>query len=193
MAQHYTDAQLADVANLVGDRPPTLGRSRLVALDGPAGSGKTSLASQLHRWLARDGRAVDVVHLDDLYGGWSGLDAAGDLEQRVLDQVLRPLARAQPARWQRYDWPTERWAEWHDLIPPDVLIVEGCGSGALAYASYVTLLVWVEAVRATRLARAVERDGDQVLPFWLRWMDAEERHFAANGTPQRADLRLRTG
>jgi hypothetical protein len=72
-------------------------------------------------------------------------------------------------------------------------VLEGCGSGARDYAAFTTLLVWVEADQEERIRRGVARDGEQVLPKWLAWMESEERHFAAHGTRDRADVRVSTG
>lgn len=163
-----------------------LGSTRLICVDGPAGSGKTTLAESLEAAVRRGGSSVTTLHMDDVYDGWSGLRP--DLEPRLLAQVFGPLADGRPARWQRYDWSAQRFAGWTDLDPPDVLIVEGCGSGALAYAPYRTLLVWVEADLNVRLRRGVERDGPDVLPHWLAWMDLEAAHFALNGTRGAADV-----
>lgn len=193
MTGAFTDAQLSSVTTLLEQRPPALGAAWLVSIDGPAGSGKTTLASEISDRLERSGSPSAVLHMDDFYEGWSGLDATGELERRVLDQTLCPLAAHRVSRWQRYDWKAERFAEWRELPPPEVLILEGCGSGALAYASYITVLVWVEATRGTRLARGVQRDGADVVPRWLRWIESETRHFAANDTRSRADLRFSTG
>ncbi len=129
--------------------------------------------------------------MDDLYDGWTGLDES--LAQRVIAQLLEPLASTRPARWQRYDWHAERFDTWETVSPADVLILEGCGSGAEAYASYLSLLVWVEAPEDVRIERGVARDGEQVLPQWLAWMDAEAAQFAANNTAERADITLTTG
>jgi uridine kinase len=170
--------------------PPKLGTTRLATVDGPAGSGKTTLAAAMHEQLTRRGLGVVTMHMDDLYEGWTGLRPA--VEERVLSQLLHPLSAGRPARWQQYDWEAGRFDRWHDLDPPAVLILEGCGSGARAYARYVSLLVWVEADRDVRIGRGVERDGEQVLPHWLAWMDLEEAHFAANDTRARADIRLIT-
>ncbi len=194
MKAPYDEVALSDLCAEVVARRATAGRSRVVAIDGPAGSGKTTLAEQLRLRLlpGNCGRLVELVHMDELFEGWTGLDASAALEQRVLEQILQPLAEDRPGRWQRFDWASGRFAEWHDLPPADVVILEGCGAGARAYADYLTLLVWVEAPRDVRLARGVDRDGVEVLPRWLAWLDSEASHFAANSTRERADLLLRT-
>lgn len=176
---------------LLADAPARLGRTKLVCVDGPAGSGKTTTANRLVTRLHDAGREVSDVHLDDLYEGWTGLDE--HLERRLAEQVIAPLAAGRPGRWQRYDWERCRFAEWHDLPPPEVLVLEGCGSGALSHSPYVSVLVWLEADAATRLRRGVERDGKQVEPRWRAWMDLESAHFTRNRTRERADLRIWTG
>ncbi|MGI8434259.1 MAG: 4-amino-4-deoxy-L-arabinose transferase, partial [Nocardioidaceae bacterium] len=89
---------------------------------------------------------------------------------------------------QRYDGEAGRFGGWQALPPPDVLVLEGCGSGALAYSSYRSLLIWVQASRELRLERGVQRDGRSVLPKWLLWMDLEAAHFATNDTRGNADI-----
>ena len=77
------------ILGLALSRPPGLGATRLVCVDGPAGSGKTTLAAALVRATRRHGLSVALVHMDDVYEGWSGLADAG---RRVREQVVEPLA-----------------------------------------------------------------------------------------------------
>ncbi|HEY0905314.1 MAG TPA: 4-amino-4-deoxy-L-arabinose transferase, partial [Marmoricola sp.] len=49
-------------------------------------------------------------------------------------------------------------------------------------------LVWVETDPATRLARGLARDGEEVRPRWERWMADEARLFAEQDTRTHADL-----
>lgn len=161
---------------------PRLGPVRLVAVDGPAGSGKSTLAAAL---AARGGT---VLHLDDLYEGWSGLE--GSLWPRLSAQVLEPLRRGRPGRYQRYDWPTGAFAEWVDVPVPDVLVLEGCGSARRAVDQLAVLRVWVEAPADLRLERGLARDGADAREHWLRWMTDEAAHFARERTRERADVRL---
>lgn len=180
---------LAAQADRVLAAAPRLGPVRLVAVDGPAGSGKTTFAADLADHLAARDAVVEVVHLDDLYEGWSGLPGVWD---RLDAWVLRPLAAGDVARYRRYDWAAGEWAGWVDLPAPDVLVVEGCGSAPRAVDAYAVLRVWVEADADVRLARGLARDGEDHRALWLAWMESEAAHFAAESTRERADVRLST-
>ncbi len=183
-----------DIVDLVLSRKPTCGSTRVLAVDGPAGSGKTTLGGRVCDELTSLGHQAVLVHMDDLYDGWSALDGSrgDDLAHRVVSQILAPLSRHEPARWQRFDWYADRFDRWESFDPPAVLVVEGCGSGARDYDAYSTVLVWVEADRDERIRRGVARDGEQVLERWLAWMESEQAHFAHHETRERADLRLTT-
>jgi uridine kinase len=181
-------SQLAALVRAVLASEPSVGATRAVCIDGPAASGKTTLAEAAEAALCRRGCRTTTLHMDDFYAGWSGLRP--DLEPRVRNQVFEPLSRGGRACWQRYDWYGQRFAEWYDLDPPDVLILEGCGSGALSYAAHRSLLVWLEAPLGVRMRRWVDRDGPGVLLHRRQWMDAEADHFALNSTRDNADLRL---
>lgn len=178
----------ARVAELALARPARLGPVRLVCVDGPAGSGKSTFAGVLAAHLEARGVRAAVLHLDDLYAGWSGLD--GDLAPRLAAQVLEPLRRGWAGRYQRYDWMRERFADWVDVPVPEVLVVEGCGAGRRDVAVDAAALVWVEAPATLRLDRGLERDGAAMRPQWERWMLDEQVHFARERTPARADVRL---
>ena len=170
----------SDVAASVRAAPARLGAVRLVCIDGPAGSGKTTFADPLGAELG-----AQVLHMDDLYEGWSGLAAAW---RRLAGWVLEPLAHGEPGRYRRYDWAVGEFAEWHDVPVAPVLVVEGCGSAPRALDAWASLVVWVEAPRETRVARGVARDGAAVLAHWIPWMAQEDVVFAAEGTRDRADV-----
>ncbi|WP_199701021.1 uridine kinase family protein [Jiangella rhizosphaerae] len=164
---------------------PRAGSTTVVAVDGPAGSGKTTLAARLASRLDD----APVVHMDDLYPGWDGLARAA---AAVAAEVLEPLAAGRPARYRRWDWHADRWAGWVDVPPAPVLVVEGCGSGSTPGAPYLALLLWVEAPHDVRMARGFERDGDAFRPYWERWARQEAALFAAERTRERADVRIDT-
>ncbi len=174
---------LSDVAARVLACPPRCGDTRVVCIDGPSGSGKTVLAERLARALG----GPPVLHMDDLYPGWDGLSAAVPL---LHDQVIEALTAGRPAHYRRYDWELGGYAECHNLGTPPVLVVEGVGSGARRIAARAVLLVWIEAPRAERLRRGIERDGEAYRPHWKRWAEQEDAHFVVERTHDRADLRV---
>ena len=127
--------------------------------------------------------------MDDLYPGWDGLrQAVADL----YGQVLVPLERGESAAYRGWDWTHDRYAGWHALPPSELLLIEGVGSGAMPGAELESVLIWLEAERAVRFRRGIERDGDPYLPQWQRWAALEEALFADDLTRDRADLIIDT-
>jgi uridine kinase len=165
--------------------PAQAGGTRVLAIDGPSGAGKTSLAAAVRAALGPG----PVIHLDDLYPGWDGL---AESIPRLVEWVLRPLAEGRPPRYRRYDWGRARYAEWIEVPPAAVLIVEGAGAGSLPAAPYLSLLVWLDSPASNRFERAMARDGESYRPHWQRWAHQEERYFAEHDPRGRADLSLDT-
>ncbi|QTE31381.1 uridine kinase [Pengzhenrongella sicca] len=162
-----------------------LGPVRLVCIDGPAGSGKTTFAALLGAELG-----AQVVHVDDLLAGW------GDLEgvwPRLRDGLLAPLGAGLTGRYRRYDWVAQEFAEVHEVPVAEVLVLEGCGSARRGVDPCAVLKVWVEAPPAERLARGIARDGEAMRAHWLAWAQDEAAHFAAEGTRERADVIVDSG
>jgi energy-coupling factor transporter ATP-binding protein EcfA2 len=180
------EAAAARVLQHALSRPPTLGPGRLVCLDGPAGSGKTTLAAAILR--LSHGR-TQVVHLDDLYPGWRGLAEVRTHVQRLLTA----LAHGRGGHFRRFDWATDTLAEWHQVRPGGLLVLEGVGSGCLPWARLTTSLAWVEAPRPMRSRRGLDRDGPEVAELWRAWSVEEDALFAGERTRSRADLVIGTG
>ncbi len=181
------------VVELVGAAEPRCGGTLVIAVDGPSGSGKSTFAAALAGRLARaagTGSPPPVVHMDDIYPGWDGLEAAVPL---LAAGVLAPLARGEKAAYRRFDWEREEPAESHDVPAAPVLVLEGVGCGARACAPWLSVLVWMEAPARVRHARGLARDGEGYRPHWERWARQEEAHFARERTRARADVLVDTG
>ena len=172
-------------ADLVRRAQPRLGRTRLVCVDGPAGSGKTTVADLLVAELTRRGTSVALVHMDDVFEGWGGLADAG---RRVRTQIVEPLAAGHAGAYSRYDWHQDRFAEQVEVPVVDLLVVEGVGSADVGYGQLIGVLVWIWAPEELRLQRGLERDGAAMADRWRQWMLEEQRLHADARTAERADV-----
>lgn len=163
---------------------PRCGGTVVLAIDGPSGAGKTTLAARVAWRLG-----CPVVHMDELYPGWAGL-AAGIA--RLDAEVLTPLAAGRPARYRVWDWSADAPGAERVLPPPALLVVEGCGASVGAAGERAALRVWLDAPTAVRRARGLARDGEVYAPFWDAWAAQEEAVFTADATRARADLIVST-
>ncbi|WP_051969330.1 uridine kinase family protein [Kitasatospora azatica] len=168
-------------------QPPSCGPVRLVAVDGHAGSGKTTFAGRLAEALG----GAPVVHLDDFatqqeFFGWT---------ERLLDRVLAPLSQGSTARFEAYDWVAERFQGARAVPPAPAVLLEGVGAGRRLLRPWLAALIWMELPFDDARARGLRRDGPGLADFWERWSAAETAHFAADPSRPFAQLMVdgRTG
>lgn len=174
------DEMAQRLLRMVASRPATLGPGRLLCLDGPAGSGKTTVAAA----IADQASDAVVVHTDDLLEGWRGLPRLAE----TVRALLAPLAEDRASTWHRWDWHASRWAEEHAVFPGGLLVLEGVGSWSPGIAGWVGALGWIEAPYDERKRRGLERDGDDFAPYWEQWAADEAAVFARDRTREHADV-----
>lgn len=145
----------------------------LIAIDGVGGAGKTSLAELLKKKLENS----IIVQLDDFY--FPTLQAANLL--RLKEQVLLPLYNHQEAKYQKYEWKTESFSDWHILKPKGTFIFEGVYALDKTIRNYYDLKIWIDYPADMGLkrgiARDIKRDGVDNTDKWTNiWMPLEERY-----------------
>lgn len=186
---------IGELTDRIRASEPRCGTTRVILIDGPAGAGKSTLANRLAISLGGQASAgagtydpaastsadagdvsaspVQIIHGDDMYEGWDGLES---LHELLLGEVLEPLSRGDAAGFHMWDWVNDRRS--HEiLVPPrPYLILEGVGVAQRAARAYASLIMWVEAPWDTRLQRGVERDHmayEDVVDKW-RVFEAEQ-------------------
>ncbi|WP_228975290.1 uridine kinase [Streptomyces sp. DH12] len=176
-------AALAPLADALRALPPSCGPVRLVAVDGHAGSGKSTFAARLAAALG----GAPALHLDDLAThdelfGWT---------DRLREQVLERLSRGQAAEYHPYDWTSRRFGSPRRLPPAPVVLVEGVGAGRRALRPHLARLLWMERPPEESWRRGRHRDGPEQSAFWDGWTVAETRHFTQDPSLPFADILVR--
>ncbi|WP_241911336.1 hypothetical protein [Streptomyces sp. DH-12] len=158
---------------------------RLVAVDGHAGSGKSTFAGLLAAALG----GAPVLHLDDI----ARHDELFDWTARLRDEVIGPLSRGTTAHYAPYDWRARRPGPPRPLPAAPVVVVEGVGAGREALRPYLALLLWMDVPREESWARGRARDGEEQRAFWDGWERAERAHFTDDPSRPFAHLLVRQG
>jgi len=176
--------QLQKLKDLLPGLTAKCGESVVITIDGPAGSGKTTLAKEILSAL----ESCYTIHMDDLYEGWDST-LAPKLTVK-LKTILSLVQNENRIRFLPFDWVENRFASEVDLPAPKYLIIEGVGSGQSAVREFVSLSLWIEVLPELGLERVIKRDGPTVAQFMPAFIVAQDAHFEKEATKKSADYRL---
>jgi len=176
---------IAALVEQIQQSPSRCGNVKLVTIDGPAGSGKTTLAHELAGLIA----GSQVIAMDGLYNGW--LDALKpELWQRIDEVILQPLTQGQVAKYDAFNWNKLAFDTPVEVAPSEIIILEGVGSSHPRIAKSSSLNVWISAPEDLLLERVLNRDGAHIRQEMLDWQLAERAYFAEFDIENSADIHL---
>ena len=153
---------------LAGERAPASSTNEavpagvpVVTIDGYSGSGKSTLAAALARLV----NGWQVLHLDDWYPGWDGLEAGAEIARRIAADLRGGCTSS----YEAWDWENGATGA-TTRVPLAPTIIEGCG----AIEAVADLAVWIaDPGEDERRHRALARDGQTYAPHWQRWADQD--------------------
>jgi uridine kinase len=155
------------------------------AIDGVAGSGKTSLASQLQL----DTLSSQLVHMDDLYSGWKD-PLSKELTKRVIDEILNPFLQGNEVIYRKFNWQQNVFGETVKISSTKTLFLEGVGAGQSAFRKMLSRIIWVEFDAESGFERVIARDGEVVRAQMLNFLVDQNKHFSAELTNKAADYTI---
>ncbi|HLZ25982.1 MAG TPA: hypothetical protein VKV73_01520 [Chloroflexota bacterium] len=161
----------------------TVGRPRIVAVDGRSASGKTTLGERL-RTAVTD---AEVVHTDDI--AWSHSRFGWD--DLLIGGVLEPLHRGQAVHYQPPAWASRGRSGQIDVSAnASLVIIEGVGAARREVTHLLDAAVWVQSDSREAERRAARRNGgDAAAAAQTRdWMAEEFPFLAADRPWERATI-----
>jgi uridine kinase len=159
----------------------------IIAIDGPAGAGKTTLAEHLSAALSLRYK-VNIIHMDDLYNGWA------DAFDHHLSDSLVAISQAHRVgkgiSYSRYNWIKGEYNAGQVLPPADLLILEGVGSSQSSVREFLASSIWIDIDPSKGLERVLARDGEAISDEMQMWLLLQEKHFRLEESEKSADFVL---
>ncbi len=177
------------------DACPARGATKLVAIDGRGGSGKTHLAAQLMS-IDRSLRLLPVDYFpcrEEEYP-FHPTGVQTRISQARLLMALLPLTENAASAYSRsYWWEADRIDPLTRIEPGGTVLVEGCYSLLRAVRPLYDFSIWVECPYEQALAQAMARDevGESGRAGWeLGHAPNQERYIETHRPSEFADMVL---
>ena len=155
----------------------------LIAIDGRAGAGKTTLAARFFDELSVD-KTVEVIHMDDLYDGWE--NALDEHLTKTLESIVNAHQKKEGFEIDIFNWQSLSFDSKRQINPVDILILEGVGAGQKVVRDAGATLYWLDIDADDGIARVLKRDGNQIASQMKQWQIAQEIHFLRDMTRENA-------
>jgi uridine kinase len=161
----------------------------IIAIDGPAGAGKTTLASHLSAALSLKYKCT-VIHMDQIYNGWS--TPFDEHFTEALLQIVKAHKKAEAIPLAQYNWHESAYDERHLLPASQLLILEGVASTHSLIRDELSASLWIEIEPKIGLDRVLARDGKEISDEMNQWLVLQAQHFTENDSQMKADFVLTT-
>lgn len=155
-------------------------KAAVIAIDGPAASGKSTLAADLSKVLE-----AGLIHMDDFF-----LPPAMRTKERLLapggnihyerfaEEVLPYLKEKQEFTYIRFDCSNGKMEEERKVRESAFRVAEGSYSCHPVFEEYMDLRVFCDVDKETQMERILLRDGKEMAAvFQERWIPMEEKYF----------------
>ena len=161
----------------------------IIAIDGPAGAGKTTLASTISLALSPQ-LSTTVIHMDELYPGWHG--ALGQELTKTLTWLTSCHKAKKPLLYSSFNWEANEFANPKSHPSTHLRILEGVASAQIAIEETLATSIWLDLDPLVGYQRVIDRDGEKISREMTQWLVMQEQHFAADRTKERCEFLLST-
>jgi uridine kinase len=159
----------------------------IIAIDGPAGAGKTTLAEHLTAALSLKYKCA-TLHMDDLYNGWGT-----PFDHHLADALTKACLSHQKSEkfsLSFFNWSKGEFGAEVEIPQSELLILEGVGASQAAIRRYLNASIWIDIEPSHGVERVIARDGESISANMQKWLTKQEQHFLDNQSQNAADFEL---
>ena len=152
----------------------------VIAIDGKAGAGKTTLAHKLSQFLNAELIAMDDFFLPMQLRTKERLQSAGGNVhyERFLEQVIPYLHSHRPFIYQIFDCSIMDYNKEKSINNTGWTIVEGSYSHHPLFQHYADITIFVDITKDVQMKRILQRNGEKMAHlFETKWIPMEEHYF----------------
>lgn len=151
----------------------------IISIDGPCGSGKSTIAEELRRETA-----CNVLHMDDFYLPFADRDKnwmniiAGHMDfNRLIEKVLRPYKEGRKTEYISYDCHSDKYLQEIEIDLNKPLIIEGSYTSHPCLKEFVDYKVFIDIDSKLQIERITKRNPKVVDKFVSMWIPFENNYF----------------
>lgn len=161
----------------------------IIAIDGPAGAGKTTLSEHLSAALSSRYKTT-TIHMDSLYNGWSS-----PFDEHLSGALLKAVTshkKADKLSLPQFDWSKNKFGTEQQITPCELLILEGVGASQSIVRPYLAASIWIDIDPEKGAERVLLRDGESISKEMKEWLIKQEQHFLSEESEKSSDFVLTT-
>lgn len=164
--------------------------SAVIAIDGPCGGGKSTLASEIEKVLG-----FNILHMDDFYlpfdkrdKNWMNIIAGHMDFERLIENVLKPYMSGEKTNYISYDCHSDKYLQEIPIDLDKILVIEGSYTSHPVLDKYVNLKIFVDIEKDEQIKRLTKRNPDVVDKFLSMWVPFENNYFESLKIKENSDL-----
>ena len=161
----------------------------LIAVDGPAGSGKSTMAKDLYLFFSTS-REANLLGLDDIYDGWT--NALGKKLTTDLGAIAGAHVLGESITISIYDWAKSQYLDEREIKSKEILIIEGVGSAQEVMRQHKAITIWMDIDPLVGMQRVLNRDGHHISEEMKVWQELQSKLFAQSAAKENADFVITT-
>lgn len=153
----------------------------IIAIDGPAGSGKSTISEELEKR-----GDYTVIHVDDFFDGSN--KNIGINSRRIIEEILNCLKPGEPLEYRSFDCTNREFVKKRIEEVKNTVILEGVYSANSLLKPFYSAIIYMYIYDEEQLERLKKRSPRLFPRFLNEWLPREKEYFQKENIYASSDL-----